>query len=86
MKCYMAATASPPLATPPSGRPWRVVITEWALDSYLDLEHRNVFTSHEYSTISRPDAELLADGIPSPHPKFQSSAFWGPAKQGNAIT
>jgi hypothetical protein len=34
---------------------------------------------------ARPDVELLKTGIPSPDPKFQSSTFWGPAKQGNVV-
>jgi hypothetical protein len=65
--------------------PWDIVITEWALDSYLDLKHRNVFSSEDYWTTLRPDVELLAGGMPSPHPKFQSPTFWGPARQGNVI-
>jgi hypothetical protein len=62
-----------------------VVITEWALDSYLDLKHRKVFTSQEYWATLRPDVELLAGGIPPQHAKFQLPTFWGPAKQGNTI-
>jgi hypothetical protein len=41
--------------------------------------------SQDYWATLRPDVELLAGGIPSPHAKFQSPTFWGPAKQGNAI-
>ena len=73
------STASSPAA------PWDVVITDWALGSYLDLKHRQVFTDQEYWTVLRPDVELLRTGIPSAHPKFQSSTFWGPAKQGNVV-
>ncbi len=64
---------------------WTVVITEWALDSYLDLKHLRVFTPAEYKNTLRPDVELLKAGIPSPHPKFQQSTFWGPAKQGTVV-
>ncbi len=64
---------------------WNVIITEWALDSYLNLKHAQVFTDQEYWNVLRPDVELLKDGIPSPHPKFQLSAFWGPAKDGNVV-
>jgi len=58
---------------------WPVIITEWALDSYLGLKHLRVFDVQEYCTQLRPDVELLRDGIPSPHAKFQNSKFWGPA-------
>jgi hypothetical protein len=64
---------------------WAVVITEWALDSYLKLKHANVFTDHDYRTTLRPDVERLRHGIPSPDPKFANPRFWGPAKKGNAI-
>jgi hypothetical protein len=36
-----------------------VIITEWALDSYLKLKHRGAFTPQEYRTGLRPDVELL---------------------------
>lgn len=64
---------------------WPVIITEWALDSYLNLRHANVFTDQDYRGVLRPDVELLKDGIPSPHAKFSNTKFWGPAKQGNTI-
>lgn len=73
-------------STRPSGSispAWDIIITEWALDSYLNLKHANVFTDQEYWTVLRPDVELLSGGIPSQHPKFGSSTFWGPAKLGN---
>jgi hypothetical protein len=84
MKCYMSPGAGITQSQPPPS-PWPVVITEWALQSYLDLKHRRVFTAQEYRGILRPDVQLLSGGIPSPHPKFQLSKFWGPAKQGNVI-
>lgn len=64
-----------------------VIITDWALQSYLDLKKNNQFTTNDYKTILRPDAELLKDGIPSPHTKFSNSSFWGPAtdRSGNNI-
>lgn len=64
-----------------------VIITEWALQSYLELKHQRVFTKQEYQQVIRPDAELLKDGYPSPHAKFKSQKFWGPATDmsGNAI-
>lgn len=54
-----------------------IVITEWALQSYLDL--KNVFTSEEYHKTLRPDAELLRD-YPK-DPKFGNDKFWGPCKE-----
>ena len=64
-----------------------VVITEWALNSYLDLKHKQIFTEEEYREIIRPDVELLKDGFPSHDPKFVNNKFWGPVadKSGNTI-
>jgi hypothetical protein len=64
-----------------------VVITEWALQSYLNLKYRNMFTSNEYWSVIRPDVELLRDEFPR-NPKFKSRGFWGLAtdKSGNPIT
>lgn len=56
-----------------------VVITEWSLNSYLDLKHAQVFSDLEYQKVLRPDAELLKLGWPSTHAKFSNSRFWGPA-------
>lgn len=53
-----------------------VVITHWALESYLDLY--KVFTREEYQQMLRPDAELLKE-YPH-HPKFDNDKFWGPCK------
>jgi hypothetical protein len=75
-------TAGRPSTTPP---PWEVVITEWALSSYLELKRDQTFTDTEYRTMLRPDVRLLRDGIPSPHAQFRQSTFWGPAKQGSAV-
>ena len=54
-----------------------IVITAWALDAYLDLKHRGVFSAREYKTIIRPDVFLLR-GYPW-ESKFQNSKFWSPA-------
>lgn len=83
MKCYMSQGG--PAASSPAPAGWDVVITEWALDSYLNLKHRQVFTDADYWNTLRPDVELLKTGIPSSEPKFQNSGFWGPAKQGSAV-
>lgn len=56
-----------------------VIITEWSLDSYLNMKHTHVFSDDEYHTILRPDAELLKSGWPNANPKFSNSKFWGPA-------
>ena len=58
----------------------RVIITEWALQAYLDLLSQNVFSHSDYRKILRPDVKLLKAGLPSPHTEFQTSKFWGPAK------
>jgi hypothetical protein len=64
-----------------------VWITDWALQSYLDMKHRRVFTDLEYRQEFRPDAERLKNGWPSSDPKFHNSRFWGPAtdKNGSVI-
>lgn len=36
-----------------------VIITEWALDSYLELVHRRVFDRAEYRSTIRPDVDRL---------------------------
>lgn len=53
-----------------------IVITDWALQSYLDLQ--DVFAVKEYREVLRPDAELLK--VFPLHPKFENSKFWGPCK------
>src|SRR5688500_18731043 len=62
-----------------------VVITEWALQSYLDLKHRDVFSDQDYWEILRPDVELLRDYDNAT--KFRLSTFWGPAtdRSGNTV-
>jgi len=62
MKCY---------------KPVDVIITEWALDSYLDMKHGGVFIRQEYKDRLRPDVELLRDDYPA-NVKFGQSKFWGP--------
>ena len=54
-----------------------IVITAWALDSYLDLKHTKVFTDQEYKDKIRPDTLLLAD-YPK-NPKFNNTKFWSVA-------
>jgi hypothetical protein len=63
------------------GRSMEVVITEWALQSYIDLKAKGIFTDTDYKNILRPDAELLKTNNPfdTNHPKFGNTKFWGPA-------
>lgn len=56
-----------------------IVLTAWALDSYLDLKHKGVFSPQEYKKTIRPDVLLLKQ-YPPGDAKFQSNKFWGPAK------
>lgn len=58
-----------------------VIITEWGLQSYIDLKSMGIFTDQDYKTHLRPDAELLKtdDPFDPNHPKFGNSKFWGPA-------
>ncbi len=65
-----------------------VVITEWALESYLRLKHEGVFSTEDYKTILRPDVELLKEGFPSSNEKFRNKKFWSSAqdKSGQVIS
>ena len=54
-----------------------IVITEWALQSYLDLKATGAFTTAEYKQQIRRDVELLKGGWPPSDPKFAASKFWG---------
>lgn len=60
-----------------------VKITQWALDSYLDLKNRNVFSDAEFNTIIKPDGLLLLE-YPR-HPKFDNNKFWSPAQDKNGV-
>ena len=57
------------------------IITEWGLQSYLDLKAKGIFTEQDYREILRPDAELLKidDPFDTNHPRFSNAKFWGPA-------
>jgi hypothetical protein len=54
-----------------------ILITQWALDSYLELKHTKQFSSADYERTIRPDVRLLRE-FPKP-PKFASNKFWSPA-------
>lgn len=57
------------------------IITQWALDSYLDLVNQKVFSRQEYLTKIRPDVMLLKN-YPN-DPKFNNGKFWSPANDMN---
>jgi hypothetical protein len=75
MKCYELWMGEP-------GR-LDIVITEWALQSYLDLKQNGAFTTQEYKQQLRPDVLLLKAAWPPTDVKFAASKFWGPAAVGN---
>ena len=79
IECYVTQTSAP------ASTPWDIVITEWALDSYLNLRSAQTFTDREYWSAIRPDVVLLRGGIPSQDPRFANPKFWGPAKQGVVV-
>lgn len=54
-----------------------IIITQWALDSYLNLTAKRVFTQNEYQQAIRPDA-LLLKTYPN-NTKFNQSKFWSVA-------
>jgi hypothetical protein len=54
-----------------------IVLTEWALQSYLELRHKQAFTDTEYWSTLRPDVERLRS-FPD-DAKFSVDKFWGPA-------
>ena len=54
-----------------------IIITAWALDSYLELKHKNQFSEDDYKMSIRPDVMFLKS-YPT-HPKFANNKFWSPA-------
>lgn len=62
-----------------------IIITEWALASYVELKGMGAFSLEEYKTTLRPDILLLKDGLPLKSPKFRNSKFWGPAQDINGV-
>lgn len=59
----------------------KIIITQWALDSYLDLVSQKVFSRQEYLTVIRPDVMLLKK-YPN-DPKFTNGKFWSLANDMN---
>lgn len=61
-----------------------VVITQWALNSYLELKHNHTISEADYKRTIRPDV-LLIKNYPS-ESKFQNGKFWSMATfSGNLI-
>lgn len=62
-----------------------ILITQWALDAYLELKRKRVFDENTYKEIIRPDVLLLRD-FPD-NPKFGQGKFWSVAqdKSGKVI-
>jgi hypothetical protein len=61
----------------------RIIITEWGLDSYLDLLGRAVFSRADYWSTLRPDVKKLLQ-----YPTladFANGGFWGPAQSTRGI-
>ena len=58
-----------------------IIITEWALNSYLELKSHQVFNAEEYRGVIRPDVLLLKE-YPS-EIKFTQSKFWSQAQDQN---
>ena len=62
-----------------------IVVTQWALDSYLELKHDNQFSNSDYKELIRPDVLLLLD-FPN-HAKFTNNKFWSQASiAGNVLS
>ncbi len=62
-----------------------VIITNWALNSYLEMKHSKVFSREEYKETIRPDV-LRLKNYPD-DPKFENDKFWSIAtdRTGNKI-
>ena len=56
-----------------------IVITEWGLNSYLELKAEGAFSAQEYREKIRPDVLLLK--VYPNHPKFSQANFWSPEIQ-----
>ena len=56
----------------------QVLLTDWALESYLELLHKKVFSKKELHTDISPDVLLLKRAYPQ-NEKFTIGKFWSPA-------
>lgn len=57
-----------------------IILTAWAIDSYLELKHAKAFTAQDYKNTLRPDV-LLLKRYPN-HAKFQNTKFFSFATNG----
>ncbi len=60
-----------------------IIITQWALDSYLNFRQGMVFSDQEYKQVIRPDVLRLL--VYPNDPKFTLSKFWSPATVGGGV-
>lgn len=58
-----------------------IIITEWALNSYLELKSEKAFSDEEYRKVIRPDVLRLLT-YPK-DPKFKQGKFWSLAQDRN---
>lgn len=58
-----------------------IIITEWALNSYLELKQGMIFSNEEYYNLIRPDV-LRLKSFPN-DPKFSQGKFWSVAQDRN---
>jgi hypothetical protein len=58
----------------------KVIITQWALNAYLNLKAKQAFSHEEYWNTIRPDVLLLKQ-YPNAL-KFKNGKFWSIAKDG----
>lgn len=61
----------------------KIIITQWALDSYLGLKHEAIFVDEYFRGTIRPDVLLLLN-YPN-DPKFDNGKFWSPASFNGSI-
>ena len=52
-----------------------IIITGWALDSYLELKHNKSFSAEHYKTIIRPDVLLLKNSQLHRRQSFRAISF-----------
>lgn len=55
-----------------------IIITQWALDAYLELKNMNVFSDSYYQEKLRPDALLLKTTLLIPGFRMESSGHKPP--------
>lgn len=51
-----------------------IIITAWALDSYLELRYAHAFSKNDFEEIIRPDVMRLK--LYPSDPKFMNGKFW----------